>query len=66
MIRDATYEERSTWGECPVCKAPHGQRCDPNVGFSLGVNINGERPSEGAHLGRLQRAPARVQLVAAS
>ena len=66
MIRESTYEERATWGECPACHAKHGEPCNPDVGIPLGVNINGMPPREGAHLGRLQRAPMRVQLVAAS
>lgn len=65
MKRLSTYAERATWGTCPACKAEHGQPCNPDVGFSLGVNINGERPSEGVHLGRIQRAPMYVELVAA-
>jgi hypothetical protein len=63
--REATYEERATWGECPACHAKHGERCNPNVGFALGTNVNGMPPSDGAHIGRLQKAPLRVRLVAA-
>lgn len=64
-VRETTYEERATWGTCPVCAAEHGMRCDSNVGIALGRNVNGDAPTEGAHLGRLQRAPMRVRLVAA-
>lgn len=63
--RIATFAERSTWGECPACKAAHGTPCNPDVGFALGENINGERTREGAHLARLHLAPMYVQLVAA-
>jgi hypothetical protein len=61
--RDLTYEERATWGPCPICHAPHGQPCNPEVGLALGRNAHGEIPAGGAHLGRLQRAPDRVRLV---
>lgn len=63
--RLATYEERSVWGTCPACKAEAGQPCNPDVGLSIGVNVNGQRPAGGVHLGRLQRAPMFVQLVEA-
>ena len=63
--REATYEERSIWGTCPACGAKHGEKCDPLIGFSFGVNVGGGWPTEGAHLGRLQRAPLKVRLVAA-
>lgn len=62
--REATYAERATWGDCPACKAKHGEWCNQNVGIPLGTNINGEPPKEGAHLGRLQRAPLRVRVEA--
>ena len=62
--RESTQEERMTWGTCPVCDAKHGEPCRPEMGFPLGLNILGERPSEGAHMGRLQAAPRRVRLVA--
>lgn len=61
VIRELTPDERLKYGECPVCKAPHGEACNPDVGLSLGVNANGLPPREGAHLARLQRAPYRVQ-----
>jgi hypothetical protein len=63
--RELRPEERMVWGECPVCKAKHGEPCNSDVGFALGMNVNGKRPSEGAHLGRLQYAPRRVREVAA-
>jgi hypothetical protein len=59
IVEDLTYDERSTWGTCPVCKATEGNPCHLEVGFSLGVNINGERPTKGVHLGRLNNAPER-------
>ena len=64
--RETTYEERATWGECPICKAKHGEWCHADVGFQFGVKVNGERmkTGEGAHLSRLQKAPMRVKLVA--
>lgn len=62
-VRELTYEERATWGTCPVCSAPHGEFCNSNVGFSLGRNVNGEIPPNGVHLGRLQNAPLKAQLV---
>jgi hypothetical protein len=63
--RLATYAERATWGTCPACKAEPGQPCNSDVGIALGANIDGQRPSEGVHLGRIQRAPTYVQLVEA-
>lgn len=63
--REATFEERATWGECPACHAKHGEWCNPDVGFPLGMNIHGKCAENGVHLGRLQRAPSRVRLVAA-
>jgi hypothetical protein len=60
--QDLTYAERSTWGVCPVCDAIHGEPCDGRIGVPLGVNVNGQRPTEGAHLGRLQNAPVRKRI----
>lgn len=65
MSREATYEERATWGECPVCHRPHGEPCDPDVGLHLGVTASGRPAEGGAHLARIQAAPRRVALVAA-
>lgn len=64
--RVLSFEERVCWGECPVCHAPDGDWCHAEVGIHFGVKINGERMNtgEGAHVGRLQRAPYRVKLVA--
>jgi hypothetical protein len=56
--RELTYHERAVWGTCPVCHAPHGTPCDPNVGIPL---ISGVR----AHLARVNNAPRRVREVPA-
>jgi hypothetical protein len=66
QIREATWEERATWGECPVCKAQPGEYCLSDVGFQVGRKANSRRmrPGEGAHLGRLRLAPFHVKLVA--
>jgi len=65
LERDLTNAERFTWGKCPACEAPHGEPCRAAVGLQLGVRVDGRRmrDGEGAHLGRLQRAPRRVRLV---
>ena len=63
--RELTYEERATWGECPVCHAKPGEWCKDNVPLSTPVE-NGVRPELyqfSVHLGRLQRAPKRVRMV---
>lgn len=62
--RELTFEERSKWGRCPVCGAPDGEPCHPEIGFPLGMTVNGIRPTDGAHLGRLRDAPMRVREVA--
>ena len=61
--RELTYDERATWGECPVCHAKQGEWCDGAYGIALGRTANGELPEHGVHLGRLQRAPKRVRMV---
>jgi len=65
--RETTFEERATWGECPVCKAPHGDWCRAEIGVQLGRRVDGRHmeTGEGVHLARLQRAPMRVRLVPA-
>lgn len=63
--RKLTFDERATWGDCPVCKAPDGEPCHPEVGFPIGLNVKGERPKDGVHLGRLNAAPSRVREVPA-
>ena len=59
--REATWKERATWGECPICGAQPGQFCDPHAGF---LPCGYDPPKDGAHLGRIQNAPLRVRLVA--
>lgn len=49
---DLTAEEKVTWGKCPVCNAPHGQRCRQEHGLPPGT-----------HLERLRNAPDRIQSV---
>ena len=63
--RETTIDERMKWGECPVCSAKHGESCHAEVGAHLGVKASGGRMNtgEGVHLGRIQNAPKRVQLV---
>lgn len=58
--REATFEERATWGTCSVCGAKPGEWCWSDVGFRFGDVKTGQ----GVHLVRLQRAPKRVKLVA--
>lgn len=61
-IHELTVEERMAWGECKICGAKHGEKCNGNVGITLGRNVNGE-VGDGAHLMRLNNAPFRVELV---
>ena len=63
--RETSYEERATWGVCPVCSAGHGEWCHAEIGAQLGVRVDGRRmqTGEGAHVARLQKAPMRVRLV---
>lgn len=65
--RETTVEERMTWGDCPVCRARHGDWCDADVGAQLGVRVDGRRmqSGEGVHLARIRNAPMRVKLVPA-
>lgn len=62
-VRELSFDERAKWGKCPVCDASDGEPCNGLVGIALGRNINGATPPGGAHLGRLQRAPFKVQEV---
>lgn len=66
-VRELSWDERIRWGECPVCKAPDGKYCHADVGLQLGRRVDGRRmeDGEGAHLGRLQRAPKKVKEVPA-
>lgn len=61
--RDLTYDERATWGECPVCHAKPGEWCSGAYGIGLGRTVYGALPNQGVHLGRLQHAPKRVRMV---
>lgn len=63
-VRKLTFEERMTWGECPVCHAKDGERCSPDVGLVLGRTVDGGPPPQGVHIGRLDRAPLKVGVVA--
>ena len=49
---ELTYEDRATFGTCPVCGVPHGSKCLP-----CGMTLGGDYPKDGVHLGRLQQAP---------
>lgn len=63
---DLTYNERATWGECPVCQAKHGEWCDGTRGMLGALSaLAGNLPENGVHLGRLQQAPRRVRQVPA-
>lgn len=57
MTRPATFDERRKWGECPVCKAPHGVECD----LAVSGDIYGF--AEKAHRLRVVRAPVYVREV---
>lgn len=65
--RETTYEERATWGTCPICKAEHGEYCHAEVGMQLGSPAGGGKmkTGDGAHLARISKAPLRVRLVPA-
>lgn len=63
--RSATWEERRTWGTCPICSAPPGSPCNPSVGLLLGHPATEAELDAGVHLLRLQAAPHFVQLVRA-
>lgn len=45
-----SWEERRKWGECPVCRAPHGEPCFSDL-------VEGRTSLAGAHLARLHLAP---------
>jgi hypothetical protein len=64
--RELTVKERFRWGDCPVCKAPDGEPCRADVGLQVGTKIDGSRmeDGEGAHMGRLIKAPLWVREVA--
>ena len=57
FLKQLKYEERATWGQCPVCGAAHGEMC--RLGTS---DTPAEMPADtpihiGAHLARLFNAP---------
>ena len=60
LERDLTFDERATWGECPVCHASHGEYCHAEFGTHLGSQL---KTGEGAHLGRLQSAPSKIKII---
>lgn len=57
IFKELTYEERATWGECPICQAKHGEWCDGMRGIAVGRTVDGGVPENGVHLGRLNKAP---------
>lgn len=63
VVRELDFAERATWGDCPVCRAKHGEPCNANVGLVIGRTIHGAPPCDGAHLGRLRNAPLAVKEV---
>lgn len=60
-IKELTFEERATWGECPICHAKDGEKCNPDEGFFATLSV-AKVPLGGAHLGRLQKAPFKVRI----
>ena len=60
-VRELSTAERMRWGKCPVCGAPDGKPCRPEVGYKVGFGGDGT----GAHPGRLQNAPMKVMEVPA-
>jgi hypothetical protein len=57
-IKRLTYEERATWGTCPVCGATAGITCtsEPNAAVCI------EFESLGTHAARMINAPL-IQVV---
>ena len=62
-IKELNWDERATWGECPICHAPNGEYCYSEVGIPIGRNANGQPPERGVHLGRLQKAPTKIKVI---
>ena len=73
--RPATFEERATWGTCPVCGVHEGEFCDS--GYSPGADViavtvltddgNGYLSSRGdtwCHPERFNNSPTHVKLEA--
>ena len=54
-MHDLTYDQRAIWGTCPVCRAPHGERCSPTD------ELEAHRWTHGV---RIQKAPQRVRIEA--
>lgn len=50
--RELTYQERATWGQCPICQAEPGVACT-DAAFNQ---------KQGVHLGRLIRAPRTLEV----
>jgi hypothetical protein len=65
--RELTWDERATWGRCPVCLAQHGTYCHADFGIQLGRHADGTelQDGEGVHLARIRLAPERVREVPA-
>ena len=66
-VRETTWAERATWGICPACHAAEGEWCHSEIGYQVGMRVDGQRmkTGEGAHLARLRAAPTHVKLVPA-
>ena len=63
--RETTYEERATWGTCPICGAEPGEWCEPAGTPSLGIPVGGGRheKGDGVHMARLTNAPRHIRIV---
>ena len=62
-IHKLSFEERAVWGDCPVCAAKDGEKCNPNAGLLATLIVAGETIYPGAHPARLDRAPKTVRIV---
>ncbi len=72
-LTSLTYEERATWGDCPVCGARPGKFC-VSVSFPgtpqrvannelLPQTTPGEFDDMGSHVARLVNAPVSIAVV---
>lgn len=61
-LTSLTYEERSTWGECPICGAKAGVPCTPDTP----ANAPAEFTDTGAHVARLVNAPFSIAVAGES